>query len=563
MSPFAVFCRIREWLRRSEIDHEFEEEIDTHLELARTEYVRRGVAPEEARRLAALKFGKITAVKEAVWEERRLPGPGSFLQDAGYALRDMRKNPGFTLAIVLTLSFGIGLCSVVFSILNGMVLRPLPGVPDPDRLTAIETPVSYPQFENFQKKTGLATAMAAFIGPVPFHVTKGSAAPGRVAGHVVSADYFSTIGVKPLLGRFFEQSDERAAVVVSERFWRTRLQANPKAVGSTLSVNGKDALIIGVGQKEFLGVFPASPADLFVPVSADAVMVPELNNNALHRATDPEFRVLLRLAPRMTLRATEAALDTLTWQMDKQAGKPNEHRYRHIRLMSAGRAIAMPPAGRTSIEFFYGFWVLLLLTLTCANLAGLILARGSTRAREIAIRLSLGARRTRLIQQLLTESLLLAIVAGSAGLGGTYIYFLASAKIGPAKGSNFQIQLQPDWRVLLFTSTISVAAAIGFGLMPALAITRLNLASVLKSGVQFRLGRYRRFGLRNLFWCTRWQQLWRWCCLSASWLRDYKNSCGSIPALMRGRSICFRSIQPATVTRRKDRLPSCAICQRG
>jgi len=165
MNVGLPWARLKGLMRRGESDAELQDEIATHLELAAAEDLRRGMPPEEARRLAAVRFGSVTSAKEGAWEARGLPGLASCLQDARYAVRGMRANPGFTLVTVATLALGIGLCSVLFSVLNAFVLRPAPGVSDPGRLVTLEAPVPYPYFEKYRNQTGLSPAWRPSLGP--------------------------------------------------------------------------------------------------------------------------------------------------------------------------------------------------------------------------------------------------------------------------------------------------------------------------------------------------------------------------------------------------------------
>jgi predicted permease len=508
MNVGLPWARLKGLMRRRESDAELQDEIATHLELAAAENLRRGMPPEEARRLAAVRFGSVTSAKEGAWEARGLPGLASCLRDARYAIRGMRSNPGFTLVTVATLALGIGLCSVLFSVLNAFVLRPAPGVSDASRLVTLEAPVPYPYFQRYRDEKGLSAGMAAFIGPVPFGVSVDAQADGkpeRVFGHLVSLEYFSTLGVAPLLGRFFDPAQETPGaaptVVVSARFWRMRLHADPHVIGRALRVNGRQATIIGVGPKDFLGIFPSTPAEVFLPVTADPAVAPELADDILHRTTQPAFRVLVRLRPGMTMAATEARLDAYTREIDQQTGKRGSDRKgRQVHLILAGQASPLSIPERSLVATFYTLLVVLILSLTCSNLAGLILARGSARSREIAIRLSIGASRFRVIRQLLTESLILAALGGVAGFAAAYRLLDLFARFrGDSALLQSDIVYTPDLRVVLFAFVISALAGAGFGLLPALATTRADLATALKASMGTRRSRYRRFGLRNLF----------------------------------------------------------------
>ena len=448
------------------------------------------------------------SAKQGAWEERGLSGLDSCLQDVRYAIRGIHTNPSFTLITVLTLALGIGLCSVLFSVLNAFVLRPAPGVFDPGRIVTVEAPVPFSYFENYRNQKGLSAGAAAFIGPVPLDVAVKVPAvgrPERIFGHLVSPEYFSTLGVEPLLGRFFDAARElpgaAPTVVLSEHFWRTRLQADRRVIGRTVRVNGRQAAIIGVGPKDFVGVFPFTPTELFLPVTADPAVAPELGDDILHRTTQPAFRVLLRLAPGITMAATETRLDVITRELDQQIAKRRpDRKTRQVRLLLAGQMLPLALSERTLIVTFYALLVALILSLTCSNLAGLALARGSARYREFAIRLSIGASRVRVIRQLLTESLILAGFGGITGFAAAYglIELLYTFRADSAL-PQVRIAPSPDLRVALFTFLISVLAGAAFGLLPALSATRVDLSSALKANPGARLRRYRRFGLRNGF----------------------------------------------------------------
>ena len=496
--------------RRRQNERDLDDEIRFDLSEETRLLIERGEPVDSAPAAARRDFGSITRVKEETREAWGWAAPERLVQDLGFAVRTIRTSPGFSLASVLTLAVGMGLCSFLFNTLDALLLRPLPGVRQPHRLAASQGPVPFPYFESYRDLTDLAAAVAAYSGPVPFNVAlegRGAAIAERFAGHLVSLEYFSTLGAEPLLGRFFDPVREpRGAaptVVVSERFWRIRLNADRDAVGRELWINGLRATIVGVAQKDFLGVFPINPADIFVPVTADAAVAPELAGNVLDSPSSPAFRIVLRLAPGTTMTAMETALDLRTRQLDEVFGSretDRESASRRVRLIGAGSVASFPTELRSVVVVFMGAMTALILTFTCANLAGLVLARASARRREMALRCALGASRFRLVRQLVAESVLLAIAGGAGGLAATYGFVeLLTRTVSSSPLFPLAVRLTPSPRVAALTFFSAALAGVGLGLVPALATTRTDLVAGLKSHVGAVLTRYHRFGLRNLF----------------------------------------------------------------
>jgi len=429
-------------------------------------------------------------------------------QDVLYALRVLAKAPGFTSVAVLSLAVGIGMCCAVLSECQAIIGLP-PGVRDPATLaTFIWSQTSYPYFERYRDQHQTVAAATALLGPVPFAVAftgDKSARAERFFGHLVSPEYFTTLGVTPAAGRVFGPETEKPGmppvVVVSDRFWRTNLGGDPHAVGRRLRLNGSMATIVGIGPEGFLGIWPQSPADLFVPVTCGISLAPELSGDPLHRSDREIFRVVFRLAPGVTLPGVEAALDALTRNLDQETGARHDRdrKGRVVRLMPAGTVGYITPEQTAFVNTFNVVLWALVLSLVCANLASLLLARGSQRRREIAIRLSVGASRVRLVRQFLTESVLLSFAGGLAGIVLAYgiTHVLSSLPLPSQIPLEFNCQL--DFHVLAITLAIALAAGIGFGLAPALSSTRTDIGVTLKEGAQAPLRGYRRFGLRNLF----------------------------------------------------------------
>jgi hypothetical protein len=433
---------------------------------------------------------------------------GEIRQDAVYAVRVLARSPGFAAVAILSLALGIAMCSAILCG-SSSVLRPMPGARDPGALVAARKGVSYPYFEHYRDQQQVAGSATVFLVSVSFAVaqtTDRNARAERFYGHIVSPEYFSTLGVTPAAGRFFSSETERPGmapvVVVTDRFWRTYLNSDPRAVGRAVRLNGQLATIVGITAPDFLGMWPFNPADLFVPVTCGSALAPELAGDPLHTRDLEMFRMVVRLPHGVSIPAAESALDAMTLALDRQApdaDRDRDPKSRQLRLMPAGTfGLTTPEQRRFVYSFNFVMWVLIL-SLVCANLANLLLARGSQRRREIALRLSVGASRARLVRQFLTESVLLSLAGGVAGIVAAYwVAHMMTALPLPSSGP-LLADFRPDLRIFALTLAASLAAGIGCGLMPALASVRADIGLALKEGGLAASRGFRRFSLRNLF----------------------------------------------------------------
>jgi len=428
-------------------------------------------------------------------------------RDMGYALRAMIKSPGFALVAIISMGLGMGLTTLLYSSKWQAISRELPAAGNAKRLVMPEKPVSYYYIEQYREQKNLLTGVAAFQTGVPFNVTfQGdvNAKPQRVFGQLVSADYFSVLGIQPQRGRVLspelDKPGDAPVVVISDRFWRNRLNSSPDAVGQTLRLNGQPATIVGITPKNFNGALPINPAELFVPVTAPAALAPELANDVLHQRTAKDFLAMMCLSPGVTVESAEAGLDAITRHLDEQdpsAPRPAD-KGRRVTLLSAGGMVPLPRNLKPVLLGFFAVLMGLIMTIACMNLANMLLARGANRRKELAIRLAVGASRFRLVRQMMTEGILLSLLGGMAGFALAYFLSALNSQFTLPTAVPMETDFTPDWHAAIFAFALALVCGIGFSLVPALRATKADVTPALKEGSALQLPGYRRFGLRNL-----------------------------------------------------------------
>src|SRR5208283_3663802 len=274
-------------------------------------------------------------------------------RDLRYAVRALIKSPGFALVGIISLGLGMGITTSTFSRMWNQMFRALPGVANPGELVMPQNQVSYYYVEQYRAERGLLAGAAAFRNGVPFNVgfeSGGNAKPQRVFGQLVSPEYFSVLGVKPQRGRVLnpgmDKPGDAPVVVITDRFWRNRLNSSPDALGQTLRLNGQTATIVGITPKDFKGAMPIVPTELFVPVTVPALLAPELANDVLHRRDAKVFQAMLRLAPGVTIESAEAGLDAITRRLDDRdpANPVRADKSRRVTLLAAGARVPIPRA---------------------------------------------------------------------------------------------------------------------------------------------------------------------------------------------------------------------------
>ncbi len=421
-----------------------------------------------------------------------------FLQDLRYAVRVLSKNPLFTGVAVLSLALGIGANTTIFTLVNRVLLNPLP-VRDPGRLVSFFTtdvrnkgqftnfmPTSYLNYRDHREQDQLFSGLAAYLG-LPLSLGTGGE-PVQIQANLVTGNYFDVLGIEPAVGRFFSftsQEDERVGahplIVLSHALWQRRFGADPNLVGSTVVINRRNLTVVGIAPRGFQGVNAVGGPDAWVPFSMHEALLTGFLAENFNSRRGLLWSVVGRLKPGVALGEADAAARTVASQLEKTYPRDNDSR--SVALLSVNEATFFSPDFRKSIAGGGAVLmavVALVLLIACANVANLLMARSTGRMREVAVRISLGASRSRLIRQLMTESVLLALAAGVAGLVIAYFGRDLLWSLRPPFLQDSTLDLTLDSGVLAFTFGISLATGLIFGLFPALQLSRPDVSGALK-----------------------------------------------------------------------------------
>ncbi|HET6975290.1 MAG TPA: ABC transporter permease [Pyrinomonadaceae bacterium] len=491
--------QLRAWLLRfkgvfskSTREHDFADEIESHLQLHIDDNIRAGMSPQEARRVAVMKLGGVDQAREAYRDRATIPFLESVVQDLRFAFRQLRRNPGVTAAAVLTLATAIGANTAIFSVVNAVLLRPLP-YPNSDRVVNISTTsslrglndlvLSDAEFNEFKKQTQTLEKMAAYASAA---LNLGDVAePERIGYTEVSVDLFSILGVTPHLGRTFTPEEDMPGyeprVLISYRLWQGHFGSDPNIVGKTINLNGRNRLVVGVMPQGFH--FPQDDTDVWM----------QLNLDPASRVLNARYlNTIALLKPGVSREQAESEISTI-YQRIRET-------YPQYYKNETGAGVAVAGLQEKNVKGIRGALLLLLgavgfvLFIACANVANLLLARAAVRRKEMAMRSALGCGRWRIFRQLLTESLLLSTMSGALGL---LLAFL-SLRLLLVGSPLDQVRVQSanvDLTALGFTALVTFVVGVLFGLAPAVHASKVDLNEELKAsggrGSMASLGHHR------------------------------------------------------------------------
>ena len=420
-------------------------------------------------------------------------------QDTRLALRLMRKTPVVTAAAAVSLGIGISSVTGTFGLFDRVVLKPTPQVAAPERLVRLHGAASYPDYEHYRDASRSTEALSAYIAPVPFVVKHGGDSE-RVWGHIVTPNYFTTLGT-PMHTGAADLSAGHPTAVLSYRLWQRRFGGSRAILGQTVSINGKAVEITGVAAEGFHGASPMlTAADLFLPTTVQEQVAPELARGALTDRKVAAFQVIGRLAPGATMHQAEAEFDGMARRLEQSRGdtEAGQNTARRVQLVRGGRLLPVPDRNLPMLMSFPLLMNGLMLWIAGASVAHMLLARTAARSRELAVRLSLGASRARLVRQLLTETVLIALLAGVIGLGLSWWSLASFEDLLIVMPGYVQLALPLDLRAVLFTAAIAIASGVAIGALQALETTRRGLNDALKAGSDSRLRKYKALSSRNL-----------------------------------------------------------------
>jgi macrolide transport system ATP-binding/permease protein len=484
-----IIFRAAALFRRRRMEDELDGELHSHLEMAMERHRGRGMNGEEARRQALFEFGGLEQTKEIYREQGGLPVIEATLQDLRFGLRMLRRSPGFSALAILCLTLGIGANAAVFSWIEGVLLRPFPLVSHQERMLAVSgtsraeagyDDISWPDFLDFQKNCTLVDSFIAekIVGTT---LSIGDRAE-RVSGSVVSANYFAALGVHPILGRGFDPGEDvgrngHPVTVISYQMWQDRFRGDPAIIGKTQMFNGTQHEIVGVAPKGFYGTFVGYAFQFWVPASMQETF--ETGGYKLEDRGARWIEGFVLLKPGVSRQQAQQEISAVAKRLENMY--PETNRGRDVKLLPLwqtpfNNAGALAPTLGMALAV-----VVFVLLIACANVGNLLLVRAFVRRHEMTVRLAVGAGRGRLLQQLLTEGLILSAIATAAGFVLAYWLRNALVLLIPWRGVPMYLGGELDWRVLTLSAGTCLLSTLLFALVPALQCGKMDLAAALKS----------------------------------------------------------------------------------
>ena len=473
-----LFFRVRSLLQRTTVESELEAELRFHVERQTEKYLETGMSRADALRRARLEFGGLEQVKEECRDARGVSLVEALAQDLRYGWRTLRRSPGFASAALVTLALGIGAGTAIFSVVYGVLLRPLP-FQDASHLVILnetmpkvgDVSASYPNFQDWRRQNHSFAAMAA-VNPVKFNMA-GSNQPEHIDGLAVSPSFLPMMGVRPVIGRGFSPDEETPGaprvVILSYALWQSGFGADPGAIGRTIHLDSQMVTIIGVLPQDFRWV---ERCDVMEPIGVWATH----NDSATNRGDRGSGLVVGRLAAGVQMEQAQSEMATLAAGLARAYPEANGQVGVHLRPLREAFSGDVRPA----MLVLLGAAIVVLL-LACTNVANLFLMRGAARAKEMALRLAIGASRGRILRQMLTESFLVALLGGAAGVCLAVAGIPAIARLIPSN-TLAGATVGMNGAVLLFSAGLMVLSMFVAGLAPGLDATRGSLQSALKEG---------------------------------------------------------------------------------
>jgi len=511
MSVRAALSRVVSLVRRRQRDLDLDDEIRVHLELLAAEYERRGMTSDAARLAARRAFGGVQQMKETFRDSHGLRWLEDARRDVRHALRTLRRSPVFTGAAVLTMAVGVTAVIVIFAVLNAFMLRPMP-VERPEELVSVSTApdrhvstphgISFPDLQDYRQERTTFVDLAGYN--VEVAGLNADNATDRITMYSVTDNYFTLLGVRPAIGRLIQPNEGRArgdapVIVLTHEYWQARFGGDPSIVGRSVRLNGRPFTVIGVTPPPFDGAHSLLRPSAYVPLWMRGELVESTASRSILEARDRhQLWVLGRLRPGVSLEQARAAMEVKAATLAREY--PVSNGGVSVVVLPETHSRPIPPIGpffRVAATVFAGLAALLLL-ITSANVTNLLMARAVSREREVVLRAALGAGRSRLVRQLLTESVLLAVLAGvvAVPVAARALDVMTEGMAATTSLATIRADLSLDSRVLVVAFLLMAVAGVVSGLAPAIVATRTDLTAAVKAGGRGAAGEPRAF-IRN------------------------------------------------------------------